>query len=177
MTTTMMSIQVVDFAGELYLYNQRNSSDLSNQPKSVDSIMDDSSVEAQILVSSLVLSAALSSATLASRLMGTSGSTIFSAEFAGFNIAISLNCLVQFLVVVESMGRKRPTLRVAVDTRTLSHQSLAWTRISLLCIMLVRYVDGFLWTERPTLRVAVDTRTLSRPSLAWTRISCCALCW
>jgi hypothetical protein len=61
--------ELVDFAAEQSLYNERVSSELFNQPKPVDSVVDDFAVEAQTLANSLVLSAAIGSGILALNLI------------------------------------------------------------------------------------------------------------
>jgi hypothetical protein len=57
--------EVIDFAKESYLYDQRFSQELWNQPKPVDSIVDDFAVEAQNFANSLALSAVFSAAAVA----------------------------------------------------------------------------------------------------------------
>ena len=56
---------IIEFAVEAHLYNERVASELHNQPKPVDSIVDDFAVEAQNFANSLLLSAALSAGALA----------------------------------------------------------------------------------------------------------------
>lgn len=61
--------ELIEFSAELSLYNERVSSELFNQPKPVDSVVDDFAVEAQTLANSLVLSAAIGSGILALNLI------------------------------------------------------------------------------------------------------------
>ena len=85
--------QVIEYAKKAHLYNERISSELYNQPKSVDSVIDDFAVEAQNFANSLIQSAAFSSGALAFRLMNANISNIFSAILAGLNIGISFGTM------------------------------------------------------------------------------------
>jgi hypothetical protein len=85
--------QVIDHAKEAHIYDTRISSELFNQPKPVDSILDDFAVEAQNFANSLTQSAAFASGALAFRLMNENISNIFSAILAGLNIGISFGTM------------------------------------------------------------------------------------
>jgi hypothetical protein len=85
--------QVIEYAQKAHLYNERISSELFNQPKPVDSIVDDFAVEAQNFANSLTQSAAFASGALAFRLMNENVSNIFSAILAGLNIGISFGTM------------------------------------------------------------------------------------
>jgi hypothetical protein len=69
---------LIDFASKSSLYNERVSSELFNQPKSVDSVIDDFAVEAQTLANSLILGAAIGSGILALNLIDQSAFQVFS---------------------------------------------------------------------------------------------------
>ena len=71
------------------MYNERVSSQLFNQPKPVDSIVDDFAVEAQSFANSLTLSAAFSASALAFSLLGTVVGNVFSGVIAAWNIVVS----------------------------------------------------------------------------------------
>jgi hypothetical protein len=81
--------QVVEYATKAYLYNERISSELYNQPKSVDSIVDDFAVEAQNFANSLTMSAAFSSGALAFALVGTNVGDVWAAIIGALNILLS----------------------------------------------------------------------------------------
>ena len=83
----------IQFASKAYLYNERISSELYNQPKSVDSILDDFAVEAQNFANSFVLAISLSSATLAFRLVGSDAFNVLSAIVSVLSIAISFDTM------------------------------------------------------------------------------------
>ena len=85
--------QVIDFAAKAYLYNERLPSELLNQPKPVDSIVDDFAVEAQNFANSLTLSAAFGAGTLAFRLVNQQAADIGSAIFGGLNILIAFSTM------------------------------------------------------------------------------------
>ena len=85
--------QVIRYASKAYLYNERISSELYNQPKSVDSILDDFAVEAQNFANSFVLAIALSSAVLAFRLVGSDAFNVLSAIVSVLSIAISFDTM------------------------------------------------------------------------------------
>ena len=85
--------QIIEFAARAYLYNDRVSCELYNQPKPVDSIVDDFAVEAQNFASVLTTSAAFSSGALAFRLVGTSTGNVFSGLIAALNIFISFGTM------------------------------------------------------------------------------------
>jgi len=86
-------MQVIKFAEEYYLYNQRVSSEMFNQPKPVDTIYDDFAPEAQNFANSLAMAASFSSGALAFRLIGVSLGSVFSALIAGLNIAVSFGTM------------------------------------------------------------------------------------
>jgi hypothetical protein len=81
--------QVIDVAKEEYVYNTRVSSESENQPKPVDSIVDDFAVEAQNIANSLALSAAFSAGALVFRLVNQSSANLASAIFSGLSIVIA----------------------------------------------------------------------------------------
>jgi hypothetical protein len=85
--------QIIDFAKKAYAYNKRVSSELYNQPKPVDSVVDDFAVEAQNFANSLTLSAAFSSGALALRLLDESTANMVSAILGVLNIAISFGTM------------------------------------------------------------------------------------
>jgi hypothetical protein len=85
--------EVTDFAANAYLYNRRISSELSNQPKPVDSVVDDFAVEAQNFANSLTLSAALGAGALAFRLLATDAANITSTVLGILNILISFGTM------------------------------------------------------------------------------------
>jgi hypothetical protein len=91
--------QIIDFAKEAYLYDQRYSQELWNQPKPVDSIVDDFAVEAQNFANSLALSAAFSAASVAFVLYdlrrdnSTNLAEILGAIIAGMNILLSFGTM------------------------------------------------------------------------------------
>ena len=64
--------ELIDFASKSSLYHERVSSELFNQPKPVDSVVDDFAVEAQTLANSLILGAAVGSGILALNLIDQS---------------------------------------------------------------------------------------------------------
>jgi hypothetical protein len=85
--------QIMEHAGKAYLYNERVASELLNQPKPVDSIVDDFAVEAQNFANSLTQSAALSAGALAFSLVGTLTGNIFSGIVAALNIIFSFGTM------------------------------------------------------------------------------------
>ena len=85
--------KVVDAAKEARTYNARISSELSNQPKPVDSIVDDFAVEAQNFANSLTLSSAFAAGALAFRLVNESVADRASAILGGLNIAIAFSTM------------------------------------------------------------------------------------
>ena len=85
--------QIIDFAWRAQLENRRISSELSNQPKSVDSLVDNFSVEAQNFANSLTQSSAFAAGALAFRLAGTEKGNTASAVLAVANIAISFGTM------------------------------------------------------------------------------------
>lgn len=99
MKTEQVVTQIIDFAKESYLYNKRYSQELHNQPKPVDSIVDDFSVEAQNFANALALSAAFSAASVAfvlydiRRDSSSNVAAIFGAVIAGLNILLSFGTM------------------------------------------------------------------------------------
>lgn len=85
--------QIIEFAAKAYLVNDRVSCELYNQPKPVDSIIDEFAVEAQNFSSVLTSSAAFSSGSLAFTLVGSSTGNIFGALIAALNILISFGTM------------------------------------------------------------------------------------
>lgn len=85
--------QILELAREHHLYNKRISSELVNQPKPVDSIVDDFAVEAQNFANSLTLAAAFAAGALALRLFHVATADVFSAILGGLNIAISFGTM------------------------------------------------------------------------------------
>jgi hypothetical protein len=81
--------QIIEYSQKAYMYNERVSSQLFNQPKPVDSIVDDFAVEAQSFANSLTLSAAFSASALAFSLLGTVVGNVFSGVIAAWNIVVS----------------------------------------------------------------------------------------
>jgi len=80
---------VIRHTAAAYLYNERVSSELFNQPKPVDSLVDDFTTEAQGFANSLVLGLALSSAALAFRLLGGSAFNALSTVVSILSVSIS----------------------------------------------------------------------------------------
>jgi hypothetical protein len=90
--------QLVEFATRAYIYNERISSELFNQPKPVDSIVDDFAVEAQNFANSLTLSATFSASSLAFTLVdirggGSNVGSIWAAIIGGLNILLSFGTM------------------------------------------------------------------------------------
>jgi hypothetical protein len=85
--------QVIRDTAVAYIYNKRVSSELSNQPKSADSVFDDFAVESQNLANSLVWAIALSSASLAFRLVGSDAFNILSNIAALWSIEMSFSTM------------------------------------------------------------------------------------
>lgn len=98
-STENVVVQLIDFAKEEYLYNKRFSQELWNQPKPVDSIVDDFAVDAQVFANSLALSAAFSAASVAFVLYdvrrdnSTNVSEIWGAVIAIINIFLSFGTM------------------------------------------------------------------------------------
>ena len=85
--------QTIDFSVELRQGNQRLSSELYNQPKPVDSVVDDFAVEAQNFANSLTESASYAAATIAFNSVDATGFNIASAAFAIWNISLSFSTM------------------------------------------------------------------------------------
>lgn len=114
--------QIIDFAAEARLYNARVSSELSNQPKPVDSIVDDFAVEAQGFANSLTMAAAFASAVLALRLIDQQTATLFSSFLLVINMVIafttmtskfSLREVLSYLQSLQRFSIKLPMADVA----------------------------------------------------------------
>lgn len=82
---------IIDYAVEMRDQNTRVSSEAFNQPKPVDSIIDDFAVEAQTFANALAESAAYASATIALTLSANKTENIISALLGVWNISISFN--------------------------------------------------------------------------------------
>ncbi|KAL3916452.1 MAG: hypothetical protein SGILL_005172 [Bacillariaceae sp.] len=99
MLTEKAVTQIVDFAKQAYLYDTRFSQEFWNQPKPVDSIVDDFAVEAQNFANSLALSAAFSAASVAFVLYDlrrdntTNVAQIIGAVLGGLNIVLSFGTM------------------------------------------------------------------------------------
>lgn len=93
--------ELVDFAAELSLYNERVSSELFNQPKPVDSVVDDFAVEAQTLANSLILGAAIGSGILALNLIDQPAVKLMSVIFG------SMSSLIAFGTMTSTCNRAR----------------------------------------------------------------------
>jgi hypothetical protein len=85
--------ELVDFSAELSLYNERVSSELFNQPKPVDSVVDDFAVEAQSLANSLVLSAAIGSGILALNLIDLPAVKLMSVVLGSMSSLIAFGTM------------------------------------------------------------------------------------
>jgi len=85
--------QIIEHSVELHLYNKRISSELENQPKPVDSIVDDFAVEAQSFANSLAMAVAFSAGALAFRVIHTPTADIVSALLGFLNIGISFGTM------------------------------------------------------------------------------------
>jgi hypothetical protein len=84
---------IIDFAAQSSVYNERVSSELFNQPKSVDSVVDDFAVEAQTLANSLILGAAIGSGILALNLMNRNAVNILSVVLGSMGSIISFGTM------------------------------------------------------------------------------------
>lgn len=93
--------QLVEFAAQENLYNDRISSELTNQPLPVDSLVDDFAVEAQSFANSLTLAAAFGSGVLAFRLINDDLANIGSALLGGLNILIAFATMTSALHVIS----------------------------------------------------------------------------
>lgn len=85
--------KIIDCAAKGYLYGDRISSEFSNQPKPVDSVVDDFAVEAQNFANSLTMAAAFGAGALALRLFDQNIAEIFSAVLGALNILISFGTM------------------------------------------------------------------------------------
>jgi hypothetical protein len=113
--------EVTDFAANAYLYNRRISSELCNQPKPVDSVVDDFAVEAQNFANSLTLSAAFGAGALAFRLMDTDATVFASTVLGILNILISFGTMTN----VARYKIRNEEARIAFKDEKLSHVSKA----------------------------------------------------
>jgi hypothetical protein len=97
--TEKVVTQIIDFAKQEYLYDMRYSQEFWNQPKPVDSIVDDFAVEAQSFANALALSAAFSAASVAFVLYdlrrdnNTNVAQIIGAVIVGLNILLSFGTM------------------------------------------------------------------------------------
>jgi len=78
--------QIIDFSSQAYIYNERLPSEFLNQPKPVDSVVDDFAVEAQGFANALTITAAFGAATLAFRLVNRDAADFASNFLGGINI-------------------------------------------------------------------------------------------
>jgi hypothetical protein len=85
--------QLIEFATKAYLFNERVSSELYNQPKPVDSIVDDFAMEAQSFSDSLITSAAFSTGALAFTLFSGRAGNICASLLGALNILISFTTM------------------------------------------------------------------------------------
>lgn len=85
--------QIIDFASQAYIYNTRLPSELLNQPKPVDSVVDDFAVEAQGFANVLTISAAFGAATLAFRLVNRDAADFASSFLGGINILAAFSTM------------------------------------------------------------------------------------
>jgi hypothetical protein len=88
--------QVVESAKKAYLFNERVGSELYNQPKPVDSIVDNFAVEAQNFANSLTMSAALSAGAVAFVLVDIRGDPVTSFGRIWAGISGGLNIVTSF---------------------------------------------------------------------------------
>ena len=85
--------QITDYAAKASLYNDRNPSELVNQPLPVDSIVDNFAVEAQTFANALTISAALGACTLALQLLDSRLAALVSAISGGLNILFAFGTM------------------------------------------------------------------------------------
>lgn len=85
--------QIVSFAQQIFSNNARYSSQLSHQPKPVDTVSDDFAVEAQNFANSLTLAASFSAGALAFQLLGSGTATTISALLSAWNIFIAFGSM------------------------------------------------------------------------------------
>ena len=85
--------QIIEFAASEFLNNKRISSELFNQPKPVDSVVDDFAVEAQNFANSLTMSAAFGAGALALRLADDKAAGLVSAVLGALNILIAFGTM------------------------------------------------------------------------------------
>ena len=96
--------QIVQFATDAYLNNERAKQELYYQPKPVDSIVDDFAVEAQNFANSLMQSAAFAAGTLAFSLTRSDAVSNVGGIFA--SIISALNILISFGTMANVMRYK-----------------------------------------------------------------------
>lgn len=109
--------QTLDYAVELRFGNLRISSELFNQPKPVDYIVDDFAVEAQNFANSLTQSAAFTSATVGLPLATgdvSTGADVASGILGVWNIAISFGTMTN---VARYRNRNEEARRMFVDQK------------------------------------------------------------
>ena len=96
--------ELIDFASKSSLYHERVSSELFNQPKPVDSVVDDFAVEAQTLANSLILGAAVGAGILALNLIDQAALNVLSIVLgsAGGIIAFGTMTSTCFCSIFES---------------------------------------------------------------------------
>jgi hypothetical protein len=96
--------QIIDFAAEARLFNERVSSELVNQPKPVDSIVDDFAIEAQGFANSLTMAAAFSASILALRLIDGQAADLFTPFLGVLNIIIAFTTMTSKLVFTTCLS-------------------------------------------------------------------------
>jgi hypothetical protein len=85
--------EVLDFSAKARLYNERVTSEMFNQPKPVDSVVDDFAVEAQTFATALTFAAAFGAALLAFRLIGQPLTDAAAAILGSFSIVIAFGTM------------------------------------------------------------------------------------
>lgn len=113
--------QIIDFAAEARLCNERVTSELFNQPKPVDSVVDDFAVEAQSFATALTFAAVFNATILAFRFIDQQAVGMLSAFLGGLSILIAFGTMTSkcvhglfFTVIhhaVDSYSRPFPLLR------------------------------------------------------------------
>ena len=125
--------QIIDFAAKGYLYGDRISSEFSNQPKPVDSVVDDFAVEAQNFANSLTMAAAFGAGALALRLFDQNIAEIFSAILGALNILIAFGTMTskfhsaasldQFLLIMTNQIHFKMLHDTRFETKKLVYHS------------------------------------------------------
>jgi hypothetical protein len=85
--------EVLDFSANARLYNERVTSEMFNQPKPVDSVVDDFAVEAQTFATALTFAAAFGAALLAFRLIGRPLTDAAAAILGSFSVLIAFGTM------------------------------------------------------------------------------------